>query len=50
MAKEIWRMCKRKLRFKTEWDANALARKWGQRSYECPVCQGYHLTKSKDQR
>ena len=41
----VRRMCRRKARFRDEWVAMERAAKLGMRSYACPICSGYHLTK-----
>lgn len=40
------RMCLGKKKFRTEEFADKIAKKFGQRSYFCPFCSGYHCTKT----
>jgi len=42
-----YKMCGRKAAFHTENKANKVGSKFGQRTYECPVCHCWHLTKDK---
>lgn len=48
-----WKQCKSKVRYRNAHDATDMARKIHQRrvvvlrSYECPICAGYHLTKQE---
>ena len=37
------RGCSRKIRHSSKRRAKELARKWGQRVYKCPYCDGWHL-------
>ncbi|WKV32900.1 hypothetical protein MAC3UK_0013 [Bdellovibrio phage MAC3UK] len=39
-------MCKRKRKLKSS-EAAKLAHRFGQRKYLCPVCHGWHLTKTR---
>ena len=41
---QIWKMCKRKRRL-SRGDAERKAFWRGMRSYHCPICHRYHLTK-----
>lgn len=43
--KQRKRMCKSKKSFYTQREANIIARRFGGRSYECPYCFCWHLTK-----
>lgn len=43
-SRKKWRMCEKKERFKTRWDAQKRAKRLGFRAYECPYCKGWHLT------
>lgn len=37
--------CKRKRSFFTQREANVTGKRFNQRSYKCPVCHCWHLTK-----
>ena len=46
-AEGMHRSCFRKKRYKSEAKAKAVAEKFGQRVYFCPICGGYHCTKKE---